>query len=340
MVTPAFQHLVSEIDGPRTAEDGPSVLIVGAGLSGLVAAQTLRAAGRPVTVVDKGRSVGGRLATRRIGDATLDHGAQFFTIRGDDFGRVVNQAVDDDVVYTWCHGFGPEPDGYPRYATRGGMNALAKYLAADLTTELSCHVDRIATRDGRWQIETSTGTWEADAIVLTPPVPQSLALLERSTIELPSAIGSELAAIDYHATLGLLVRLDQPVTIGDVGGLQLDSGPFTFIAENQRKGISAAPSVTFHAEHDYSSARYDDDPDGVLAEMLELAAPWIGQASVLDSQLKKWRYAGPKKPVAEPMVRCEIDGASLLFAGDAFAGPKVEGAFNSGLAAARSLLAG
>ena len=54
-------------------------LIIGAGLSGLSAAQTLVRSGRSVLVVDKGRGVGGRLATRRIGDATLDHGAQFFT---------------------------------------------------------------------------------------------------------------------------------------------------------------------------------------------------------------------------------------------------------------------
>jgi predicted NAD/FAD-dependent oxidoreductase len=57
------------------------VVIVGAGLSGLVAANELQAAGVEVAVVDKARSPGGRLATRRIGGATLDHGAQFFTVR-------------------------------------------------------------------------------------------------------------------------------------------------------------------------------------------------------------------------------------------------------------------
>ena len=57
------------------------VVIVGAGIAGLVAARELAASGVDVRVVDKGRSVGGRLATRRIGDARLDHGAQFFTVR-------------------------------------------------------------------------------------------------------------------------------------------------------------------------------------------------------------------------------------------------------------------
>lgn len=53
------------------------VVVVGAGIAGLMAAQSLSNSGHDVVVVDKGRSPGGRLATRRINDATLDHGAQF-----------------------------------------------------------------------------------------------------------------------------------------------------------------------------------------------------------------------------------------------------------------------
>ena len=57
------------------------VVVVGAGVAGLMAAQSLVKNGHDVVVVDKGRSPGGRLATRRIDNATLDHGAQFFTVR-------------------------------------------------------------------------------------------------------------------------------------------------------------------------------------------------------------------------------------------------------------------
>ena len=64
-------------------------VVVGAGLSGLVAAQTLQQDGHEVLVLDKGRSVGGRLATRRIGNATFDHGAQFFTVRNNAFAEHV-----------------------------------------------------------------------------------------------------------------------------------------------------------------------------------------------------------------------------------------------------------
>ncbi len=74
------------------------VVVVGAGIAGLVAARRLADAGADVVVVDKGRSVGGRLATRRIGDATLDHGAQFFTVRTPAFQRQVDDWVERGLV--------------------------------------------------------------------------------------------------------------------------------------------------------------------------------------------------------------------------------------------------
>ena len=85
-----------------------------------------------MSVVDKGRSVGGRLATRRIGGARLDHGAQFFTVRGDDFGSLVDEAIAAGIVHEWCAGFDDPPDGYPRYTGSVGMNGLAKWLARDI----------------------------------------------------------------------------------------------------------------------------------------------------------------------------------------------------------------
>ena len=42
------------------------VIVVGAGLGGLTAAQRLSQAGYQVLVLDKSRGVGGRMATRRV----------------------------------------------------------------------------------------------------------------------------------------------------------------------------------------------------------------------------------------------------------------------------------
>ena len=93
-------------------------------------------------VLDKGRGVGGRLATRRIEAGCADHGAQFFTVRAARFQQYVNRWLEQTLVFRWSTGWSDgsldtdiSGDGHPRYAVRSGMNALPKYLAAEHTTQ-------------------------------------------------------------------------------------------------------------------------------------------------------------------------------------------------------------
>lgn len=305
-------------------------LIIGAGLAGLTAATRLTAAGHGVKIIDKGRGVGGRLATRRIGDATLDHGAQFFTVRGDDFRATIDAAIDAGVVDVWCHGFGDE-DGYPRYYCPTGMTALAKWLAEPLDIELSARATSIAAGD-RWSVELEDAAMHtADNLIVTSPIPQTLDLLDAGGVAAPAA----LRTVTYKPILGLLVTLDGPSAIAAPGGIQrTEHDLFTFIADNHLKGVSAIPALTFHVNGAVSGARWDDPPAIVLADLLKEAAPWIGDAPIIDVELKKWRYAAPHTPFEERSM--EI-APGLVLAGDAFGGPKVEGAFNSGVAAADRL---
>ena len=90
-------------------------LIIGAGMAGLTAANLLQNAGWAVTVVDKSRGVGGRMATRRLGASRFDHGAQFFTVRDAGF-----QATTDKwMANGWVHLGTPRADT-PGIALRVG----------------------------------------------------------------------------------------------------------------------------------------------------------------------------------------------------------------------------
>lgn len=320
-----------------------SIVVIGAGLSGLVAARELLAAGQKVHLIDKGRGVGGRLATRRIGDARLDHGAQFFTVRGDDFRTTIDAAITAGVVDTWCHGFGEE-DGYPRYYCPNGMTALAKWLAehveaAGATLNLGSRVSSISTGDDHWLLPLDSGeSLRANDVIVTAPVPQTLELLDDGGVELDAETRTTLSAITYKPTIAVLATLDGPPAIPAPGGIQqTEDDVFTFIADNQQKGVSPQPAATFHANGSISTARWDDDPEVVLADLLAEAKPWLGTATIIEAQLKKWKYAGPYKPHSDRCVVAATTPGALILAGDAFGGPKVEGAFNSGLEAARRL---
>lgn len=292
-----------------------------------------------VTVLDKGRSVGGRLATRRLGAATVDHGAQFFTVRSDRFAGFVDPLVAAGTITEWCRGFN-EVDGFPRYRAPAGMNALAKHLASGLppgSVRTGVTVSAVSRSEDGWRVSWDGGGVDGAAVLLTAPVPQSLALLDGGGTALAPDLRAGLDNVAYHRVLAVLAVLDRPSAIPSPGARQLDEGTFSFVADNHAKGISAVPAITLHANHGWSAERWDDDPDEVLATLLADAAPWLGAATVVEAQLKRWRYSGPVTPWPDATCVAIAGDAPVLFAGDAFAGPKVEGAFLSGLAAADTL---
>lgn len=300
------------------------ITIIGAGMAGLAAARRLDSAGHTVVVLDKGRGVGGRLATRRIGAARLDHGAQFFTVRSPEFADLVEAAIAEGVVHEWCRGFASD-DGHPRYRCSAGMTDLAKWMAIGLDVTTGERV-------------TDLRHHPADAYLVTAPVPQALDLLAASDVQLDPDLAGRLREVTYDPTIAVLATLDGPSAIPAPGAVQDADATFSFVADNAVKGITTTPSVTLHAGPELSRMRWDDDPDAVLADLLEAGRRWVGPARVLEAQLKKWRYATPLNPLAESSVVASAEPLVVL-GGDAYGGPKVEGAFRSGRHAAEALLA-
>ncbi len=315
------------------------VLVIGAGLAGLTAARLLsfEAPDREVIVIDKGRSVGGRLATRRLGPASLDHGAQFFTVRSEAFGATVDRWRTDGMVEEWCRGFGDD-DGYPRYYAVAGMNALAKYLAKDLSVVTRQRANAIVPGPDRWAVAYEAATRdpdEADALIVTPPIPQALDLLTAGATVLPAECAESLGAVGYHKVIAILARLDRSPNLPLPGALQQPDHPvFSFVADNQVKGISDEPAVTCHMTHELSGRLWGADDASVLAHVDRDLRGLLGEAQTVEVHVKRWRYAAPIEPAAGPCMVAATRPGPLVLAGDGFSGSKVEGAFLSGRAAA------
>lgn len=334
-----------------SGDDGLTCLVVGAGLAGLIAARQLRRSGASVVVMDKGRGVGGRLATRRIGDGVFDHGAQFFTARGAEFKREVDEWVHAGVVREWCRGFAREggerrDDGHSRYCGTGGMSGIAKHLAAGLDVQTGVRVESVAARAGGWEVTTGAGVkWRAASLLLTPPVPQSLALVESGGFALDDAVRAQLEQISYQPCIAVLASYAGVVRLPEPGAVQIEGGePISWIADNNRKGVSPrASALTIHAGADFSRAHWEADDASITATLTRHAGKFlrgaegrlVKGAEVETWQVKRWRYSKPAVVHAGRFIA--VRTPPLVFAGDAFGEPRVEGAALSGLAAAREI---
>ena len=120
----------------QSVQHRADVLIVGAGMAGLTAASELQRNGRKVIVFEKGHSVGGRLASRRIGLATFDHGAQFMTARDPRFAATVDEWRKAGVVEEWYRTPAQGTEGHPHWRGKPAMTAVAKHLARSLNVLL------------------------------------------------------------------------------------------------------------------------------------------------------------------------------------------------------------
>lgn len=332
---------------PRLVSDPtpPRVLVIGAGIAGLLAARDLQALGAQVVVVDKARGVGGRLATRRLGQegATADHGAQFFTARSDEFAAEVAGWLADGVAEPWFTGLlGAEgivaDDGELRYRGAPAMTGIAKHLAAGLDVRLQARVAFLETVGTGWRASFEAPEVEpiaADAVVITAPAPQALDLLLRVDLEPVDLLALE--AIEYDPCIALMVATTVPdaLALAPLGARRPSGEPVAWVADNHVKGSSTAPSITVHAGPETSRQLWDATDDEVLDVLA--AAVGLDPALVAATSVQRWRYAQAAQAHPEPALALR-GPAPAVVAGDAFGeGGRVEGAARSGMAAARLL---
>ena len=318
------------------------ILIIGAGMSGLTAARELQDKGHEVAVLDKGRGIGGRMATRRFAGGRFDHGAQFFTTRSDEFKAATEKWTSDGVAHHWFDGT-PTPDepakndGHPRYCGDSGMTGIGKHLSAGLDVKLGQEVETLTRENGVWTATTLNGdNFSGEELILTAPIPQALQLFDTSDCKLPDVMRETLEAVTYEPCFAVLAQLNGPSAIDAPGLLYINGDPIWWIADNYQKGVSPVEgSVTIHSKGSWARDHYDDDQTEVGKTLIEASKAWLGR-DVREFQVRRWRYSKPENPLDIGIARDE--NCAVTFAGDALMGAKIEGAFTSGLMAARKLM--
>ncbi len=336
------------------------VIIVGAGMSGLAAARKLITAGLKVCILEKSRGLGGRMATRRVqtvhGEVLVDHGAQYFTCRSSAFRELLMPLIDRGAVTAWCEAISTlTPKGilpasalhtYPRYCCPQGMTTLAKVLAENLTIERSTKVSRLMlTADSQWQVTTEGQVFTARALIMTPPPSQSFALLG----SLAEGIDGLAAAKDVQLEPCLAVIAGYEPTAKHLDkipiGLRWQSDPVLAwsAVDSSKRFNSPAPVLVFHTTPQFARDHDLEDPQSVIAQVLDHATQQINPFIPLDlrspewSFVHYWRYAQPLNPLSSQWVGSAVP-APLILSGCWCNDGRLEGAFLSGQAAAQGLL--
>ncbi|MEM9767787.1 MAG: FAD-dependent oxidoreductase, partial [Cyanobacteria bacterium P01_D01_bin.71] len=169
------------------------VIVVGAGLAGLVCARRLQRAGHQVCLLEKSRGLGGRLATRRFDEMPLDHGARYFAHHRDRLQTLTKHWLNQEILAPW------RPRLYelstnrelhqrsldqPLLVAPDGMNAIGKHLAVGLTVYRQQRLISLTpTNQQTWLLTAERATdlspvqHQARAIVLALPAPQIVPIL-------------------------------------------------------------------------------------------------------------------------------------------------------------------
>ena len=289
-------------------------------MAGLSAARILTQKGHEVTVLDKGRGVGGRMSTRTIENAKADHGAQYFSVKTTEFQTLISELQSDNITAEW-HLVQREN---VRYIGAKGMNTIPKKMASLLPVLVNEKVVLIENNT----VKTESGNiYPFDKLVITMPIPQIIDLFQNSKMLFSENDKSVLGEIKYEPCLAVVAVLKEPTKIVS-GGIILENQPVSWIADNFQKGITQIPTVTIHASSAYSAKRFDDDVNEVAKDMLSSVNQYINSENIVSSQTHRWRFSNATKRYEAHFY--QIENQAIYLAGDGFGMGNVEGAFLSG----------
>ena len=316
------------------------IIVVGAGISGCVCAWRLARAGHEVTLLEKGRGVGGRMATRRMEGARIDHGAQFFTARDPRMLELLSHWEKENAVTPWYDHIPGRPDlpAGQRYRGMEGMTSPAKILAREFRVETRFFLEHINRNESGWSVEEKDGEGrilKSDHLVVTIPSVQLLDLLQRSEYELDDATLFRLRSIRHTRCLAVLGIMDRPSMLEHPGTITHPVDEIDWISDNQIKGISQEPSCTIHASDEYSQEFWDTPDPERIPQLLSVAEDRLG-VKITSWDSHRWGFAKPV--VTFGASHWHSSERKLTLAGDGFGGERIENAALSGWDAADSII--
>ncbi|MBT5931278.1 MAG: FAD-dependent oxidoreductase [Rhodobacteraceae bacterium] len=304
------------------------VAIIGAGISGLACARQLVKAGVSVVVFDKGRGIGGRVATRRAGDLQFDHGAPFVRAQRDDFSALLTSLTGggsaaswtDDKRVTWTVG-------------SPGMSAIPKAMGVGLDVRLGTQILKVTADQFGWHLHYGETQYVATHIVVTVPKPQIAGLLDYA-----HPLVAQLGDVKMEPGLTLMAAVSGSAPLI---AKNLSDDPLALITCDSSKPsrpLNESSSWVAQAGTEFSVTHLEKNLPDIAALMLPLLCKRLDVtlSRITHAVAHRWRYSRVSKALGQPFV--STPDRTLYLGGDWCVGPDIEDAWTSGIAIAQDLL--
>lgn len=328
------------------------IVIVGAGISGLVCAQQLHQVGYKVLVVEKSRGLGGRVATRRLHETCADLGTCYLNPKDELLQRFVELLVQQNILQIWTdttYEFDASLQQLtvrrrsPIYTASKGMSAIARFLAVGLEIQLNQRVVGISTVADNWclQLEATNATTQitAKAVVVAIPAPQALTLLEPIAV-LPTFLAN-LRSVEFASCISVIAGYPSVQSNFDWQAVTVvDDDNLAWIGlDSSKRAEKRSPVFVLHSSAQFARnylETTDLQPIGqqLLNRAAEYLLPWLKTPEWM--QVHRWRYAFPTSPLIDTCLKANTP-QPLVCCGDWCGGNLVTGAMQSGISAAEQI---
>lgn len=321
------------------------VLILGAGMTGISAGNYLLSYGADLKILDKGRSPGGRMATKRIdhyGDkVTFDYGCRYLIVKNETFEKALKPLDDENRLKAW----NIDEDNHLSTTNIGAKKIIGKNSMRDIALKLSDNLEilnnnrisNISWNGDFLEVFTEKGSkFNSYSLLLTMPVPQIIDIMSSSKIEIPIEILTHLREVTYYRSIVGMFILDSESKMSNKGGLEFQQGDISFITDNNLKGINKhKTAITIEMTDEFSRKNWNLSDEEISSKIITAAKGHLN-FNIIDYRIHRWKFSKPSKPYNKKF-ECLQHPAPIFLAGDAFGGSSVESAFISGLQAAAKI---
>ena len=321
------------------------IAIIGAGISAITLAKNLEKTSN-VSLFEKSRDVGGRMATRLSSPYEFDHGAQFFTAKNPDFKKFISPLLKENIIQQWNARFAEFRNDkilrtitwdseYPHYVGVPGMNSISKHLSRDLDVKLNTKVNKVIKNSSNiWQLfdNNSNNLGEFDWVISTAPAIQSAEILPQlfkyhNNLLDRKMIGCFSLMLGFKKPLPLL--WDAALITGtDISWASVNSS---------KPGRSKSFTMLIHSTNAWAEQHLSDNPQRVISHLTKEASRVIkhntSQADFID--LHAWKYANIDKQ-EKSEVFIDYDN-KLASCGDWLIQGRIESAFEAGFMMAKEI---